>query len=80
MGAEFGGAVGVSEQVFHLGELPDVLVDLAVKYTAVGDNNHGIKQILLPGLVIEFHELIAQPCDGMGLSRPGGVLDEIAQT
>jgi hypothetical protein len=68
VGAEIGGAVGVGEEVLHLGELADVPVDLAVEDAAVGDDDDRIEEVVLAGFVVEFDKLVAQPGDGVGLA------------
>ena len=78
MAAQVGGAFGVGDEVLHLGELLDVPVDLLVQHAAVGDHDHGVEEVRLPGALVEFDELIGQPGDAVTLAGARAVLDQVA--
>ena len=73
--AEVSGPVGVGHGGGDLGELPDGPVYLSVQHPPVGDDDDGVEGVSVP--MLDFDELPGDPGDGVGLSAPGGVLDEV---
>ena len=70
------GALGVPDGRADLHELPDGLLELVVKDSAVSDHDHRVEDLLLR--VADPHQLVGQPGDGVRFTGAGGLLDQVA--
>ena len=57
-------------------KVKDGFLQLVIEHVAVGDHQHGIEQLVVV-LVVQVGEEMRGPGDGVGLARPGGILDEV---
>ena len=71
------GGVDVLHHPFHLLELAHGALELAVEHAAVGDDDDGIEDAAVPG-VVQDGKLVRQPGDGVALARSRAVLDQVA--
>ncbi len=69
--------LAVRNDVLGFGEQLDVVLELGVEHAPVCHHHHGIKQIRGARGVILLHQLICQPCDGVGLTRACRMLNQV---
>jgi hypothetical protein len=68
------GAVGVLDHAQRLLERPDGLVELAVQHPGIGDDDDGVQDTAVVG-VVERRELVGQPGDGHAVAAAAKTLD-----
>ena len=70
-------ALAVGNDVLGFREQLDVVLELGIQHAPVCHHHHGIKQIRGARGVVLLHQLIRQPCDGVGLARARRVLNQV---
>ena len=71
-------ALAVGNDVLGFREQLDVVLELGIQHAPVCHYHHGIKQIRGARGVVLLHQLIRQPCDGVGFARASRVLNQVS--